>query len=84
MMTTNVPWREHLPDEAPCSASRDPFTSLVSISLLDVIHSLFLLLLLLLFKELLQIHFILDLLSVIVKFRIQFEISRNWKISVGI
>ena len=84
MMTTNVPWREHLPDESPCSASRDPFTSLVSISLLDVIHSLFLLLLLLLFKELLQIHFILDLLSVIVKFRIQFEISRNWKISVGI
>ena len=83
MMTTNVPWREHLPDEGPCSASRDPFTSLVSISLLDVIHSLFLLLLLL-FKELLQIHFILDLLSVIVKFRIQFEISRNWKISVGI
>ena len=84
-MTTNVPWREHLPDEGPCSASRDPFTSLVSISLLDVIHSLFLLLLLLLlFKELLQIHFILDLLSVIVKFRIQFEISRNWKISVGI
>ena len=84
MMMTNVPWREHLPDEGPCSASRDPFTSLVSISLLDVIHSLFLLLLLLLFKELLQIHFILDLLSVIVKFRIQFEISRNWKISVGI
>ena len=83
MMTTNVPWREHLPDEGPCSASRDPFTSLVSISLLDVIPSLFLLLLLL-FKELLQIHFILDLLSVIVKFRIQFEISRNWKISVGI
>ena len=83
MMTTNVPWREHLPDEGPCSASRDPFTSLVSISLLDVIHSLFLLLLLL-FKELLQIHFILDLLSVIVKFRIQFEISRSWKISVGI
>ena len=77
------PCREHLPDEGPCSASRDPFTSLVSISLLDVIHSLFLLLLLL-FKELLQIHFILDLLSVIVKFRIQFEISRNWKISVGI
>ena len=35
MMTTNVPLsQEHLPDEGPCSASRDPFTSLVCISLL--------------------------------------------------
>ena len=29
------PCREHLLDKGPCSASRDPFMSLVSISLLD-------------------------------------------------
>ena len=33
------PYWEHLPDEDPCSASRNPFTLLVSISLLDKIHS---------------------------------------------
>ena len=31
--------REHRPDKGPCSACRDSFTSLVSISLLDIIHS---------------------------------------------
>ena len=44
---------------------------------------LLLLLLLLLFKELLQIHFILDLFSVIVKFRIQFEMEgQYWYINM--
>ena len=33
------PSREHLSDEGPCSTSWDPFMSLVSISLLDIIHS---------------------------------------------
>ena len=32
------PCREHLPDEDPWSASWDPFTLLVCISLLDIIH----------------------------------------------
>ena len=34
------PCQEHLPEEGPCSTSQDSFTSLVSISLQDIIHSI--------------------------------------------